>query len=157
VDSLRDKLGKETWLSFTVTLFTLFLYASVPYVVAVSLVIVSFSDFKMVDQHNNHLFEQYGKAVLEPLPKSSILLVGGQLQLNTVSYLQICKNVRSDVRIVPMEHMKYDWFSQEQGPFLQGVSFPGLFYSTIKEGGYSMNDFLNTNCNAKSNQSQIRY
>lgn len=118
------------------------------YIFAITALVAT--NFQSQDQHNNHIFEQYGRAVLEPLPQNSILFASGEVQRNTISYLQAFHKLRTDVRIVALDQIKYPWYAPEQSKFLKGVKFPRKFFSITKEGGYTMKELLDANCNTKS-------
>jgi hypothetical protein len=70
-------------------------------------------------------FSQFGKAVLQPLPHGSLLLSHGDLNWNSVRYLQACEGMRPDVTHLNFQLLPYPWFKRQR-PLFPGVSFPAI-------------------------------
>jgi len=67
------------------------------------------ANFTLRDESNNTAVRDAGNALLNGLPRDSILLVLGDLPGNAARYVQWCDGVRPDVRIIDLEMATYDW------------------------------------------------
>eukprot|EP01113_Clastostelium_recurvatum_P001750 TRINITY_DN10721_c0_g1_i1.p1 TRINITY_DN10721_c0_g1~~TRINITY_DN10721_c0_g1_i1.p1 ORF type:complete len:736 (-),score=159.46 TRINITY_DN10721_c0_g1_i1:19-2034(-) len=122
---------------------------------ATVLAIVAFhigKNFNTMDQSQNWFFYDYGLNILQPLPQHAVLLVGGDLQSNIPQYLQLCEGIRTDVDVLPMETMSWDWYTPRQGVHFPNVTFPGYTYHPWKQGAYSMKRFLDVNIKDKKRE-----
>ncbi|EGG21538.1 transmembrane protein [Cavenderia fasciculata] len=102
-------------------------------------------NYWMQDQSDNYSFRDYGHAILQNLPPNAILLVGGDLVTNVPQYLKLCHGVRTDVDIISLEVMSWDWFTVTQGPVYKNVIFPGRVYHPNLYDGFSLKTFLDSN------------
>jgi len=125
----------------------LLLSVAIVAVAIVSLQVVAHYD--RMDQHNSFYIEQYGRAILEPLPRNALLLLtggtirsphvrlashspivlsrlsrGADLISNSVQYLRLCKGYRTDVTVLLLETMTYPWFARYHH-LTPRVNFPG--------------------------------
>ncbi|EFA77227.1 transmembrane protein [Heterostelium album PN500] len=115
---------------------------------AVAILLISYqigSNYQLQDQSENYSFINYGHAILDNLPKNTLLLVGGDLVTNVPQYLKLCEGVRPDVDILSLEEMSWDWFTITQGPLLKNVNFPGSVYHPHRPEGFSLKTFLDRN------------
>ncbi|EGC39829.1 hypothetical protein DICPUDRAFT_52381 [Dictyostelium purpureum] len=103
------------------------------------------SNYYLQDQSNNYSFYDYGHAILDTLPRNTLLLVGGDLCTNVPMYLNLVEKVRPDVDIVSMEIMSWEWFKVTQAPLFNRIIFPGEVYHPYVQGGYSLKAFLDSN------------
>lgn len=53
---------------------------------------------------------EYGKNYLNTCDKNAILFVGGDADFNICSYLQICKNFRTDITVIPIGFIDRPWY-----------------------------------------------
>eukprot|EP01112_Ceratiomyxa_fruticulosa_P016553 TRINITY_DN5020_c0_g1_i1.p1 TRINITY_DN5020_c0_g1~~TRINITY_DN5020_c0_g1_i1.p1 ORF type:complete len:735 (-),score=119.08 TRINITY_DN5020_c0_g1_i1:49-2253(-) len=112
-------------------------------------------NYSTQDQSQNWYFYYYGRGVLEPLPPNALLLVGGDLQSNIPQYVQLCEGFRTDVDVLPIETMSWDWWNSRQGIFFPNVTLPGYVYHPWKKGAYSMKDFLDANVKVRGRETFI--
>eukprot|EP00478_Filoreta_tenera_P000982 GABV01000990.1.p1 GENE.GABV01000990.1~~GABV01000990.1.p1 ORF type:complete len:304 (-),score=65.81 GABV01000990.1:96-1007(-) len=100
-----------------------------------------------VDHSSTWMFEEYGRAILDPLPQNATLLVNGDINNNAVKYLQQCEDVRPDVAILGVQQMTWPWFVDMQAANYAhwGIVFPGSRYHPFFKGGFSMDQFLRAN------------
>ncbi|GAM25052.1 hypothetical protein SAMD00019534_082270 [Acytostelium subglobosum LB1] len=103
------------------------------------------TNYQLQDQSENLSYVYYGHAVLDPLPKDTLLLVGGDLITNVPQYMKLCEGLRPDIDIISLEEMSWDWFTVTQGPIYKNVNFPGTVYHPHKPGGFSLKTFLDHN------------
>lgn len=69
--------------------------------------------------------DSYGRAVLESVPKDSLLVSQTDLNWNTVRYLQTCEHLRPDVTHLSTQLLPYPWF-QRQHVRYPTVKFPAV-------------------------------
>lgn len=89
--------------------------------------------------------EDYGRAILEPLPEGALLLTQGDLVTNVVRYLQSCEGFRRDVIVLDQELLTRPWYVRRMARLHAGVRFPGGFYHPGVAGGFTMREFLGAN------------
>lgn len=97
--------------------------------------------FSRLDPDESRLYRQYGAAFIESLPKNSVLLILGDLPINTIRYVQECENLRGDVRVLNRSLLGKSWvrhFLERQYPDMTVPPLsddmdigmhPDLFYS----------------------------
>eukprot|EP00696_Hemimastix_kukwesjijk_P019765 gnl/Hemi2/9138_TR3175_c0_g1_i1.p1 gnl/Hemi2/9138_TR3175_c0_g1~~gnl/Hemi2/9138_TR3175_c0_g1_i1.p1 ORF type:complete len:747 (-),score=177.76 gnl/Hemi2/9138_TR3175_c0_g1_i1:70-2289(-) len=103
--------------------------------------------YPSMDQHSNVVVRDYAAAILGPLPQDALLLVKGDVISNSVHYLRTCEGVRSDVTVIDLALLTFEWFHRIHGPRLtrQGVVLPGRSFHPYMPHGYSMLQFLDAN------------
>jgi hypothetical protein len=89
--------------------------------------------------------EDYGRAILEPLPPRTLLLTHGDLITNTVRYAQSAEGVREDIVVLDQELMTKRWYVRRMAALHPDVRFPGELYHPAEAGGFSMKQFLDAN------------
>ena len=53
------------------------------------------------------------------------VLIRADLIVNPMQYLRLCTGFRSDVQLLSMEHMTFDWFVPNEAHLYPNVTFPG--------------------------------
>jgi hypothetical protein len=66
--------------------------------------------FPAADHRGRTFFRDYGRAILEPLPKGALLLVTSDEAVGSVRYLQEVEGLRKDVRTVAPGQVTRPWF-----------------------------------------------
>ena len=94
-----------------------------------------------VDQSANNHFRQYALAVLDTLPRDSLLFVNYDQQWTSIRYLQECEGHREDVTSINLSMMTYEWFDSKRDLY-DDVYFPGTHYTMGNtrpwfEGGFA--------------------
>jgi dolichyl-phosphate-mannose-protein mannosyltransferase len=74
---------------------------------ATALLLVNFDG---MDQRRNLLFRDYGRAVLEPLPQGSILLVTSDEAVGSLRHAQWVEGLRPDVEVATTGQLTSPWF-----------------------------------------------
>jgi len=73
--------------------------------------------------HRGHVFvREYGRAILEPLPPRTVLLITSDEAVGAVRYLQAVEGVRKDVRVLPTGQVTRPWFRPQAARL--GVALP---------------------------------
>ena len=68
-----------------------------------------------VSDHSTSIyFNNYARALLEPLPMNAVLLINYDQQWTSIRYLQNCEGVRQDVTTINLSMMSYEWFQYKQ-------------------------------------------
>eukprot|EP00004_Rigifila_ramosa_P007806 TRINITY_DN18996_c0_g1_i1.p1 TRINITY_DN18996_c0_g1~~TRINITY_DN18996_c0_g1_i1.p1 ORF type:complete len:706 (-),score=171.02 TRINITY_DN18996_c0_g1_i1:14-2131(-) len=101
--------------------------------------------WKINDNSQNWISLDYGKEILDPLPHGALLLTRGDLSTNSVRYLKFCENYRTDVTILDMEMMSWDWYGDMQLQNTPNVKFPGHHYHVSQPRTFNISRFLSAN------------
>jgi hypothetical protein len=128
--------------------------------VASSLIAAGWADN---DESRNDAVENFGRALIEPLPPHSVLFTSGDLVLNSARTVQEVLGVRRDVIILDQEMMTYPWHvtraaarfgvntssSRRSNPQtvseVPGFVFPGTYYFPGRKGTFDMASLLMSN------------
>lgn len=106
-------------------------------------------NYKKEDQSRNRLFQEFGMAVLQNLPKDSMVITRGDVWVNTIRYLQLCENVRPDVACLDAELLQAEWFKHRMAIYYPAIVIPGRVYraetSKADSEFYSLEDIITTN------------
>jgi hypothetical protein len=65
--------------------------------------------FPSTDRHRDDHVQRYGSALLDPLPRGSMLVVKGDLANFALRYMQSCEKRRLDVNVVAQEALTLYW------------------------------------------------
>ena len=85
---------------------------------------------------------RYGESLLYPLPYDAFVLLAGDLNHNSVKYLQRCESHRLDVAAISPELMTYRWFKKSQIQHYRDVAYPGTHYHVNEEGGFHIANMI---------------
>ncbi len=92
------------------------------------------------------IFKDYGETMLNSLPKDSVLIATGDLQVNILRFLQVVKKKRPDVTILPVPLMNLAWYKKIHRKFHPTVKLPPGVYAPFPENGkYQLLDILKLN------------
>jgi len=75
-------------------------------------------------QRQNEAIKLYGLALVEGLPRESVVLTKGDLTIYPTRYVQACLGVREDVVVMDQEVMGYDWYIPRVRRHHSGIRFP---------------------------------
>jgi len=116
------------------------------FAVAVSAVSIQIgSNWAKNDHSESRYVEDYGRTILGSMPPNSLLLLNGDIIVNSVRYLQQCEGLRLDVASLFVPTMTWKWFLKTQQQFFPNLTFPGTHYHIREEGGWSMLQFIEAN------------
>ncbi|CAN0030464.1 unnamed protein product, partial [Choristocarpus tenellus] len=116
--------------------------------------------YEVGDQSQAMYFSRYARAVLEPLPQGSVLLINNdQMQWTSTRYMQVCEDVRKDVTLLNMAMMTFQWWQSKKHLYPELV-FPGDHYAPAtlgseilrERGGFTLLQFLDANQETTSGQ-----
>eukprot|EP00049_Salpingoeca_infusionum_P014471 m.271078 g.271078 ORF g.271078 m.271078 type:complete len:239 (+) comp15682_c0_seq45:1522-2238(+) len=102
------------------------------------------ANYQSRDESDNVAVMEFGYDIVNGLPPDAILLTLGDLPGNSARYLHHCEGVRSDLRIIDLEMMTFDWYVPMLKDKFPGVKFPGDRYS-LEQGGFAMKQFFDEN------------
>ncbi|TMW65527.1 hypothetical protein Poli38472_008169 [Pythium oligandrum] len=116
-------------------------------VLTIGLVVVQlWTWYEFCDQSNGWYIHNYAAALIDPLPQHAVLFVNFDLQWTALRYLQRCEGRRSDVTVLNLSMMTYQWFETKHSLY-PSLSFPGprlISYGSSREG-FTFADFLDSN------------
>ncbi len=101
--------------------------------------------FDQNDQSRNRFIHIYGRAILDPLPKNSILLSHGDIFSNSIRYLQTCENFRTDVRVFDREMLATPWYGRLIQMHYKDIVLPGKYFRITDPEGYDLGKFMDAN------------
>ena len=73
---------------------------------AAAVTIIQLRNFPVCDQSANYLFHDFAQSLLSTMPRNALVLTKGDLPTNTMRYLHLCENVRSDLDILDQEILR---------------------------------------------------
>eukprot|EP00605_Chrysophyceae_sp_TOSAG23-4_P001021 GSChrysophyteH1.ASY1.ANO1.1122.1 assembled CDS len=119
--------------------------------VAAALVITQYHrNIFVSDQSDAIHFQTYARAILDPLPKNSLLLVNYDMQWTSLRYISQCEGYRPDVTLINLSMMTYSWFTEKR-KYFKKYTWPGTYLAPpdtnhIKVGGaFTLTQFLEAN------------
>jgi hypothetical protein len=117
--------------------------------VAAALVAVQLvAGYAREDRRDDRYVAAAAAATLEELPRDALVVSKGDLQWNTLRYLQVCEGKRPDVTIVDVEMLKAPWWGRLIREHLPGVVLPGDVYRAPdrrESGGYDLGALFGAN------------
>jgi hypothetical protein len=123
----------------------------ISFIISLLLVCAQYSKNRFIsDQSGEYHFRSYARAILDPLPKNSLLLVNYDMQWTSLRYVSQCEGYRSDVTLINLSMMTYTWFHGKRKYFKQ-YTWPGTYLAPpntnhIKVGGaFTLAQFLTAN------------
>ena len=124
--------SKKTVLMWTIAIVTTYLQVSL--------------HFDILDQSNNFIIRDFGRAILRPLPRNAIVLTKGDIMINSARYVQTLENFRPDVAIIDQEMLTYYWYTDVQKKHYNStIKFPGKFYHPHQRNGFNIAQFFAAN------------
>ena len=101
--------------------------------------------YRRLDHSESTQFITNGRQILHSFPPDSLVLLNGDLNNNIIKYPQSCEGVRTDVQLISLQLMTWDWYVPMQSVNYGNVSFPGLRYHVNYAGSFTMRQFLDKN------------
>ena len=108
------------------------------------------SHYQRLDHSESSQFITNGRKILHSFPTHSIVLLNGDLNNNVIKYPQSCEGMRTDVQLLSLQLMTWDWFVPMQRVNYANVSFPGLRYHVNFANSFTMRQFLDRNARKRS-------
>jgi hypothetical protein len=100
------------------------------------------------DHGDDRLVASFARALLEQLPPNALLVSKGDLYWNGVRYVQVCEDVRPDVRVLDVELLKAPWMTARVERGYEDVVLPGRVYrapSRAVAGSYDLSGLFDAN------------
>ncbi len=103
------------------------------------LVLVQFAkNYQRADQSKNWLYHDFAKILLSGVDDQGILLVYGDLDVFTATYMQVCERLRPDVKIVSQARLSYPWYAK-----ILKTKYPELnFQMQVPAGNQQVSMFI---------------
>jgi hypothetical protein len=107
------------------------------------------SSYAASDQSENKVFGGYARAVLEPLPPKSLLLINYDQQWTSCRYFQVCEGAAPGVTILNLAMMTFNWW-QHKRELYPAIKWPGTHYTmeqTVawQQGGFTFGELVEQN------------
>jgi hypothetical protein len=103
------------------------------------------TNFQPENHHGNHAFADFGKAMIANLPPKAVFFSVGDINTNTVRYVQACENFRPDVQVLDRSLMTYDWYRRIAARHFPDVVLPGMAYHPRERGHYDFKRLFDAN------------
>lgn len=101
--------------------------------------------YHRLDHSTSTQFITNGRKILSSFPPHSIVLLNGDLNNNVIKYPQSCEQQRTDVTLLSLQLMTWDWFVPMQSVNYGNVTFPGVRYHVNFEHSFTMRQFMDKN------------
>ncbi len=102
-------------------------------------------NFQQTNRREASAFSNYGQAWLAPLPENSVLLVRGDLIVNTATYRHHGTGLRPDLRLLDLERMSYPWYAANLAKRQPDLALPGPRYQKEGGPGYTLGELVAAN------------
>ncbi len=101
--------------------------------------------FKNENHRDNTTFVDFGRHLLEKLPPNSLYFTLGDINTNSVRYLQACEGFRTDVKVLDRSLMSYPWTKRIAAKHFPDVILPGVAYHPTQPGFYDFKKLFDAN------------
>jgi hypothetical protein len=104
--------------------------------------------FRGQDHADDRQVASFAQAVLAQLPPDALLVTKGDLYWNGIRYMQMCEDVRPDVRVLDLELLKAPWMTARVARTHDDVELPGRVYrapSRAVVGSYDLAGLFDAN------------
>lgn len=105
------------------------------------------ANYHTQNESDNYYVRDFGRAILGPLPKGSLVLTKGDIMVNSARFMQVVEGFRPDLLIVDQEMMTFPWYVENlrRAYTEKEVKFPGQYYFPQRPGCFDMKTFLDKN------------
>jgi hypothetical protein len=90
------------------------------------------------DQSDAFYWKKYASAILEGLPRDSVLLINYDMQWTSVRYMQKCEKFRNDVTAINLSMMTYTWFHHKRSLYPH-LAWPGTYLAPPNDPRHQAN------------------
>lgn len=101
--------------------------------------------FKNENHRDNTTVVDFGRHLLEKLPPNTLYFTLGDINTNSVRYLQACENFRTDVKVLDRSLMSYPWTKRIAAKHFPDVILPGIAYHPSQSGYYDFKKLFDAN------------
>lgn len=103
--------------------------------------------YEYEDYSKNKIFEDVGRSTLLSLPPKAVMLMRGDIYVNSVRYLQEVEGIRTDVRAIPLDLMWWPWMKSIIQSNYPDVRLPAGVYRYEKESlqTFNLSEFFEAN------------
>lgn len=101
--------------------------------------------YRHENHRNNTTFADFGRYLMDKLPQNALFLSLGDINTNTIRYLQNCEGHRPDLKILDRSLMSYHWFRRIAAKHYPDVVLPGAAYHPTQRGGFDFKRLFDAN------------
>lgn len=101
--------------------------------------------FRTENHRNNLTFTEFGKYLLVNLPKNAVFFTLGDINTNSVRYLQSCEDYRTDIKVLDRSLMSYPWLKRLATKNYPDLILPGTHFHPTQPGGYDFKRLFDAN------------
>lgn len=110
-------------------------------------------NYKKMDQSDNDIYYRFAKNVLESMPQNAVMLIKGDIFINSLIYTQFAGEIRPDVKILNIGRMKGTWYGPKVTATYPEIKFPRSLMVPIgktpeevrRPDGYTIEEFIRLN------------
>jgi len=102
-------------------------------------------NFQTENHHNNFAIAEFGRNMLRSLPQNALFFSLGDINTNSVRYVQTCEGFRQDVKVIDRSLMSYPWMKRIVQEHYPDVILPGVAYHPTQRRGFDFKRLFDAN------------
>lgn len=102
-------------------------------------------NYRTENHRDNYTFAEFGRNLLKNLPQNAVYFSLGDINTNSVRYVQNCEGFRTDVKVLDRSLMSYNWFKRIANKHYPDVTLPGTAYHPTSKGAYDFKKLIAAN------------
>ena len=117
----------------------------IKYLLLAAPVLALVMNFHHENHRDNYTFSDFGRYLLKGLPQNALFFSLGDVNTNSVRYVQNCEGFRQDVKVLDRSLMSYSWFKRIATKHYPDVTLPGSAYHPTQKGAYDFKRLFSAN------------
>lgn len=102
-------------------------------------------NFRTENHRDNYTFAEFGRHLLRNLPRNAVYFSLGDINTNSIRYVQNCEGFRADVKVLDRSLMSYNWFKRIANKHYPDVTLPGQAYHPTAKGSFDFKKLIAAN------------
>ncbi len=102
-------------------------------------------NFNNENHRDNYNVANFGRHMVESLPKDAVFFTLGDINTNSVRYMQTCEAFRQDVAVLDRSLLSYPWMKRIVSKHYPDVTIPGVAYNPGQKGSYDFKRLFDAN------------